>query len=81
MLQLAHFCSGFEVVASPFDSSSLIGIPALDGRPLAEVGVGFAVEVRRLPEVGAVVVGTVLVDWSTKLALRAVPVKVRSACL
>ena len=81
ILQRTHFRSGLATIISG-DGSSLIVNPALDGRPRAERGVdNVTVDVRRLPCTGAGTDGGTLVDWSTRLAFRAVPVKVKSACL
>lgn len=59
---LSHFRSGFGTDASA-GSSSLIGSPAFDCRPRADVGVWFAiVDVRRLFCTGADTCGTIRVD-------------------
>lgn len=79
ILQRTHLRSGLGAGGSA--DSSLTDMPAFDCRPRADVGVGaVTADALRLTGVGAIW-GTMRVDWSTKLALRAVPVKVRSACL
>lgn len=78
-LQRAHLRSD-RATGDSLDSS-LIFNPALEWRALAEVGVDAVIaDALRLPWIDTVC-DTVRVDWSTKFALRAVPVSVRSACL
>jgi hypothetical protein len=79
ILHRAQLRSDLGIVGSV--GSSLMGKPALEVRPRAEVGVcAVTAEARRLTVVG-IGCEIVRVDWSTRLALRAVPVSVRSACL
>ena len=79
ILHRTHLRTGLGIVGSL--DSSLTGIPAFDCRPRAEVGVwAVTADARRLTCAG-VGWGTIRVDWSTRLALRAVPVRVKSACL
>lgn len=78
-LHRAQLRSDLGIVGSM--GSSLMGKPALEVRTRAEVGVcAVTAEARRLTAVG-VGCEIIRVDWSTRLALRAVPVSVRSACL
>lgn len=83
-LQRTHLLPDlFLMGADSVSSSSFTTSPAFERRPRADVGVcATTVDVRRLLWAEAGTGGTTTrVDWSTRLALRAVPVRVRSACL
>jgi hypothetical protein len=78
-LHRAHLRSAFGTVGSA--DSSFMTIPAFGCLPFADVGVCAVIAEALRFVCGGTTWGTIRVVWSTRLALRAVPVRVRSACL